>query len=359
MSINTGKGFPMKLHFVGEGIVGYRRYMLFKQYLNTISHSKIIQEKLVLIKFFDKWGARATYDAYGVSRSTVYEWKKRYRKSKYNPNSLLPLSKRPKSIRKSNLDSLIIDFIKKLRSENYRLGKSKIKVLLDEYCIQNKLPIISESLVGKIIKKNRYFYPPIRQYHNPGKRYGKRRIKRKRIETRYKARYPGEIVQVDSITIFKDGISRYLITGVDLYSRFAFSYTYKSLSSSMALDFMQKFNKVAPFKISSVKTDNGHEFLGHFEKYLKDKDITQYFSYPRTPKSNAYVERFNRTIQEEFVEPNMDLIYDTEEFNGKLMNYLVFFNAVRPHRSLDNLTPMGYLVFKGILSSMCVTHTCN
>ena len=58
----------MKLHFVGEGIVGYRRYMLFKQYLNAISHSKIIQEKLVLIKFFDKWGARATYDAYGVSR---------------------------------------------------------------------------------------------------------------------------------------------------------------------------------------------------------------------------------------------------------------------------------------------------
>jgi len=53
----------------------------------------------------------------------------------------------------------------------------------------------------------------------------------------------------------------------------------------------------------------------------------------------------------------MDLIYDTEEFNRKLMNYLVFFNAVRPHRSLDNLTPMGYLVFKGILSSMSVTHT--
>jgi len=56
MSFKTGKGFPMKLHFVGEGIVGYRRYMLFKQYLNTIFHSKIIQEKLVLIKFFDKWG---------------------------------------------------------------------------------------------------------------------------------------------------------------------------------------------------------------------------------------------------------------------------------------------------------------
>ena len=216
MSVKTGKGFPMKLHFVGEGIVGYRRYMLFKQYLNAISHSKIIQEKLVLIKFFDKWGARATYDAYGVSRSTVYEWKKRYREAKYNPNSLLPLSKRPKNTRRSNIDPLIVDFIRKLRSENYRLGKSKIKVLLDEYCMQNK------------------------------------------------SKYPGGVVQIDSITIFKDGMSRYLITGVDLYSRFAFSYTYKSLSSSMALNFMQKFKEVAPFRISSVKTDNGHEFLRAF-----------------------------------------------------------------------------------------------
>ena len=249
----------MKLHFVGEGIVGYRRYMLFKQYLNTISHSKIIQEKLVLIKFFDKWGAKATRDAYGVSRSTVYEWKKRYRESKYDPKSLLPLSKRPKRVRRSNIDPLIIEFIRKLRFENYRLGKSKIKVLLDEYCIQNKLPIISESLVGKIIKRNRYLFPPAKIYHNPGRKHSIGRVKRKRIEARYKAKYPGEVVQVDSITIFKDGMSRYLITGVDLYSRFAFSYTYKSLSSSMALDFMQKFKELH-FKVLAVKTDNGHEF---------------------------------------------------------------------------------------------------
>lgn len=66
---------------------------------------------------------------------------------------------------------------------------------------------------------------------------------------------------------------------------------------------------ISGFKILVVKTDNGHKFLGYFEKYLKDKNITQYFSYPRTPKSNAYVERFNRTIQEEFVESNMKLIY--------------------------------------------------
>lgn len=144
---------------------------------------------------------------------------------------------------------------------------------------------------------------------------------------------------------------------MDLYSRFAFAYTYKSLSSKIALDFYQKLEMVAPFKIQAVKTDNGLEFEGFFDSYLKQNNTTHFFSHPRTPKSNAYVERFNRTIQEEFVERYITAIEDTQAFNSKLINYLVFFNSIRPHRSLDNLTPMGYLVFKGILSNMCVTHT--
>jgi len=347
------------MRLISIGGAGYHRYMRFKQYLKLISGNQIIQEKLFVINFFDKHGARVTKEAYGIGRSTVYEWKRRYRNSKYNPQVLIPLSRRPKSTRQQTVDPLIKAFIKKLREETYRLGKSKIKTLLDEYCLQNKLPLVSESLIGKIIKRNKYFYPPKKAYHDPNSRQGQwnpRKVK-KRISTRYKTQYPGELVQVDSITIFKDGITRYLVTGVDLYSRFAFAMTYKSLSSKMALDFMQKLKDVSPFKITGVKTDNGHEFLGHFGQHLRDKGITQYFSYPRTPKSNAYIERFNRTIQEEFVSPNMDLIHNTEDFNRKLMEYLVFFNAVRPHRSLDNLTPLGYLVFKGVLSKMSVTHT--
>jgi len=355
MNIKTGKGFSMRLISVGGA--GYHRYMRFKQYLKIISGNQIISEKISLINFFNKWGAKATREAYGVGRSTVYAWKKRYKDSKYNPKVLVPQSRRPKNTRQQVLDPLIKTFIKKLRQETYRIGKSKIKTLLDEYCYQNNLPVISESLIGKIIKRNKYFFPPFRVYHDPSFKHSKHKKKKNRIPARYKAGYPGEIVQIDSISIFKDGISRYLVTGVDLYSRFSFAMTYKSLSSKMSLDFMQKFKEVSPFKIAQVKTDNGHEFLGHFEQYLKDSGITQYFSYPRTPKSNAYVERFNRTIQEEFVVPNMDRIQDIEEFNRILMEYLVFFNAVRPHRSLDNLTPMGYLVFKGVLSKMSVTHT--
>jgi Integrase core domain. len=59
--------------------------------------------------------------------------------------------------------------------------------------------------------------------------------------------------------------------------------------------------------------------LGEFTKALKKKDITHYFNYPRYPKGQAYVERMNRTLQEEFVMYRND--YKSEhihEFNKML-----------------------------------------
>ncbi len=64
---------------------------------------------------------------------------------------------------------------------------------------------------------------------------------------------------------------------------------YKTKSSRVALDFLKKFQEVCPFKIRVVKTDNGSEFLGEFDRYLKEEGIRHYFNYPRFPKGNGYV----------------------------------------------------------------------
>ena len=63
----------------------------------------------------------------------------------------------------------------------------------------------------------------------------------------------------NSIVRFRDGISRYIITAIDLVSGFAFAHGYSSLSSKSALDFFEKLEKVAPFKVSAIQTDNGSE----------------------------------------------------------------------------------------------------
>ena len=312
------------------------------------------------MKFFDQYGVEATKEAYGYSRSTIYLWKKRYRESHYNSRSLIPKSRRPKRTRRMEVGLEVIEFIKDLRKRYPWLGKAKIKPLLDEHCKEHNLTSISESTIGKVIKRYNLYYPKTygKIYHNPASGHAcRKKWRRKRISSRIRVKSPGEIVQIDTIVRFEYGLKRYIITAVDLYSRFSFALTYKSLSSRMALDFYKRLEDTAPFKIKAVKTDNGLEFLGEFDKYLEREGVTHYFSYPRTPQSNAYVERFNRTIQEEFVNFNLDFIEDTQEFNDKLIDYLIFFNTVRPHQALKFLTPMGYLIANQLLSNMYVTRT--
>jgi transposase InsO family protein len=60
---------------------------------------------------------------------------------------------------------------------------------------------------------------------------------------------------------------------------------------------------------------------------------------------NAHAERFNRTIQESFVDYHEELLFtDLALFNRKLANWLVFYNAERPHHSLGQQSPLSFLL---------------
>ncbi len=81
---------------------------------------------------------------------------------------------------------------------------------------------------------------------------------------------------------------------------------------------------VYPIKndIYTIQTDNGLEFLGDFDLYLKRKNIKHLFIYPRCPKINAYIERANRTLQEEFINGHEQYALEgIEELNSRLIDY--------------------------------------
>ena len=184
------------------------------------------------------------------------------------------------------------------------------------------------------------------------------RRKKKLRRKGYKPQKAGDLIQVDAIVLFVDGIKRYNLTGVDVKSKFAFAYAYSSLSSKKAQDFVEKFKKVAPFPIKRKQTDNGSEFHKYFDDYLAREGIIHFWNYPRHPQSNSVVERFNRTLQEEFVWENQHLLVDDiQEFNRRLMDYLIFYNTQRPHASLSYLPPLKYLLEKENFSKMLWTYT--
>ncbi len=88
----------------------------------------------------------------------------------------------------------------------------------------------------------------------------------------------------------------------------------------------------------------GLEFLGEFNQHLKKENILHYFIYPRCPRINGVVERFNRTLQEEFVNSHLHLIHQQSLFNEKLKQYLLYYDNERPHESLAMKSPMEYLI---------------
>ena len=80
----------------------------------------------------------------------------------------------------------------------------------------------------------------------------------------------------------------------------------------------------------------------------QEAELIHFFNYVKQPKYQGWVERFNRTIQEEFINwRHSTLSLDLPSFNQQLDEWLQFYNTKRVHRGLGKpghrLTPMQYL----------------
>ncbi len=122
--------------------------------------------------------------------------------------------------------------------------------------------------------------------------------------------------------------------------------------------------KVFPFitKQTEIQNDNGSEFMKNFEQYLKQESITQVWNYKKSPKIDAYIERFNGSRQFEFICRNLDSLFQKEDkylisFNTKLMNHLIWYNTKRPHLSLDLKSPMEFVLSNNQFFKMWWTRT--
>ena len=94
-----------------------------------------------------------------------------------------------------------------------------------------------------------------------------------------------------------------------------------------------------------VLTDNGSEFKKHFSEELKKLHLVHYHTYPGMPKMNAHLERFNRTLQDEFIDYHMNDLLVPEEFNRKLAEYLIWYNTKRVHCAFQNkLSPIQFML---------------
>ena len=325
--------------------------------LNTYSLLKdhpqreVIKKRLKTINFYEKYGEKATREAFCVARSTVFLWKKKLKEEKGRLTALAPASKAPHRRRKRQINPTIIKFIKDYRKKHPGVGKEAIKSGLDQYLKEKSLGTISESTIGRLLKdlKEKGLIldnPNGLTFRADTSKFYKKKNKRRKKKRRgsYRPQKPGDLLQMDTIVIFHNEIKRYILTAIDLKTGFAFAYTYENHSSRSAVDFMKKLKKAAPFSIKRIQTDNGSEFEKDFRDYIKREGLIHFHNYPRRPQSNPFIERFNRTIQEQHVRWHKDELYETENFNRGLMNYLLWYNTEKPHRRLNKEPPLKYYV---------------
>jgi putative transposase len=336
-----------------EGFYG-NGYSRFMQYVNNvINHPKreLIERRADIIKFFDEFGAEATRKAFGKSRSTIYLWKRKLKMSDGKLSALIPGDKTPIRKRKRAVHPIIESFIISYRTDHPGVDKTTITPALANACRLANIKPVSESTVGRIIHdlKLQGRLPSSSRITINAKSGNLlvRELKHPRKKIRRKGfppQEPGDIVQMDTVSVFADGLRRYMFTAIDLKTRFAFACTYKSNSSANGSDFLNKFITVAPFSTLRIQTDNGAEFAKHFDNSCQQLGLVHFFNYPNHPQSNAHLERFNKTAQDQFVNWHIDDLDDLDSFNHQLMEYLIWYNTERPHRGIGKLPPLRYFL---------------
>ena len=335
---------------------GVRGFKTLENYVFKYKHmiQQEAQRKAKILTFWQKHGLQATLDAYEVKRSTIYLWKQTLEESGGKIESLNDKSRKPKTVRKRKVDYRIEEEIIKLRKDHPRLGKEKISILLKKFCKEGNIEYkFKPPTVGRILTnlKERDLLPTytkVSMYGKTGVVRAKKQAKRKKKRIKdYKPKDSDNLVQVDTIIYFINGIKRYIVTAINPESDFAFAYAYKTHSSLNTKDFFTKLQQVAPFNITHAQTDNGSEFDKYFGQYMKDQNIVHFHNYPRCPKMNAWVERFNRTLKEEFSNwHRLTLAHDINSFNKKMMDWLIWYNTERPHWSLGLISPMEFIISK-------------
>jgi len=360
--VRFGKtGVPSKACFIFGRIKGSKGVIKMLSSLRRFSEDEVAQERMKIIKFYESYGEKATKEAFGADRKVVSRWRQRLIKADGRLSALIPCSTRPHRRRMPTTDIRIIEWLRKQRETHPRIGKEKLKPDLDQFCQSIGIPSVSASTIGNIIKRHHFFYqkPNYRVYHDPNSVWARKAVKKKkRLRIRHSPQ-PEDYGHILSDTVEKviDGVKRYFMSAIDAKLKFALTLEYRNITATNMKDFYCRFKKVYPATIRAWQSDNGSENLGVFDQELEKDGVSHFFIYPRCPKIDTFIERYNRTIQEEFLDYHLDELVDTTEGNQLLADWNIYYNTKRRHHSLGLKSPMQYFIEKGGMSQKYLTYT--
>jgi transposase InsO family protein len=104
------------------------------------------------------------------------------------------------------------------------------------------------------------------------------------------------------------------------------------------------FYEAQGFEVEHILTDNGREDCGRamihpYEIFLELNDIEHRRTKVATPRTNGFVERFNRTVLDEFFREafRKKFYASLDALQEDLDTWLEYYNNERPHRGYRNM----------------------
>jgi transposase InsO family protein len=326
------------------------KHVRWRKQAEALSLSKEAKKRLEWFIWYENKGRNAakTTRHFGISRQCFHTWKQRF--DGKNLRTLETRSCAPVHVRKKEITPEEEGRIITLRKAHLRWGKMKIAKVYETIHGTK----ISSWKVQYTITKHRLYFHPKKNALTQAKR--KRSKEKKRITTLQKQPFPGYLIALDTIVLWINGQKRYIFTVIDTVSKIAFARMYTTKSSANAADFLNRFLYLLDYEVWNVGHDNGSEFHKHFQAQIEKHKLSDWWSRPHTPKDNPMNERFNRTIQDEFIALG-HLTADTARFNRELTDWLIEYTFVRPHQSLGYQTPWEYYAEAAKVSPRYSSHT--
>lgn len=176
--------------------------------------------------------------------------------------------------------------------------------------------------------------------------------KLKKQARRYNKEYPGEMVHVDTkrLPILEGETPRdtheYLFVGIDDFSRELYAAILPNKTQYSAATFLTQVLAECPYTIEQIYSDNGTEYRGRedhaFMNLCSENKIEQRFTKVKTPQTNGKAERVIRTL--------LQMWHQKTHFKSRahrkqeLIRFVNWYNTVKPHKGINNLTPMEQLI---------------
>ena len=286
------------------------------------------------------WPPAQAAESLGVSRATAYKWLARYRSE--GPAGLADRSSRPHHCPHALPTAQVRRVLaarRRRRQGPHRLGYH--------------LGMARSTIYGVL------------------RRHGQSRLadtdRASGVVVRYQRQHPGELVHLDvkKLGRIPDGGGHrahgrvadtprgrgigydYLHSAVDDRSRVAFSQLLADETGATSARFLVEaaaFFADHGVVIQQVLTDNAKAYTQSllFQETAAGLGIRLKRTRPYRPQTNGKVERFNRTLLEEWAYAR--LYHSNDERCRAFARWLRLYNHRRPHTSLDGLTPMAVLV---------------